>query len=84
MTAKVQQRLHHLKVTFIDSNMKRCLPALVSSVQIGAAPVQHFYNGSFISKSGMVDCSIAIFILNSGSKSRSVNVSERKKKVMLL
>lgn len=64
MTTKVQQCLHNLKVTFIDSNMQRSLPTLITSIQVGTASVQDLNNSTLVSKGCMVNSSISIFILN--------------------
>lgn len=72
VTTKVQQRLHNLKMAFIDSDMQRCLPTLITSIQVSTASVQDFNNSTLISKGCMVNGSISIFILNISMKVQSV------------
>lgn len=77
MTAKVQERLHNLKMTFIDRDMQRSLPTLIASIQVGAASVQDFDNSTLISKSCMVNSSISIFILNISMRVQSVQLRKK-------
>lgn len=77
MTTKVQERLHNLKMTFIDSDMQRSLPTLITSIQVGAASVQDFDNSTLISKGCMVNSSISIFILNINMRVQSVQLRKK-------
>lgn len=77
MTTKVQERLHNLKMTFIDSDMQRSLPTLITSIQVGAASVQDFDNSTLISKGCMVNSSISIFILNISMRVQSVQLRKK-------
>lgn len=40
MAAEVEQRLHHLQVTLVDSDVQRRLSALVPGVEVGSTSVQ--------------------------------------------
>lgn len=77
MTTKVQERLHNLKMTFIDSDMQRSLPTLITSIQVSAASVQDFDNSTLISKGCMVNSSISIFILNISMRVQSVQLRKK-------
>lgn len=77
MTTKVQERLHNLKMTFIDSDMQRSLPTLITSIQVSAASVQDFDNSTLISKGCMVNSSISIFILNINMRVQSVQLRKK-------
>lgn len=77
MTPKVQQRLHNLEMAFIDSDMQRSLPALITSIQVSAASVQDFDNSTLISKGCMVNSSISIFILNISMRVQSVELRKK-------
>lgn len=70
VTTEVQQRLHNLKVPFIDSDMQGRLPSLIASIQVRTASVQDFDNSALISKGGMVNGSVSIFILSISKESR--------------
>lgn len=81
MTTKVQQSLHNLKMTFIDSNMKRRLSTLITSIQVSTASVQDFYDSTLISKGCMVNGSISIFILKISIKFNQGRVKKENLKL---
>jgi hypothetical protein len=63
MAAEFQKCFDDSDVTFVDGNVQSSLAAFVAGIQIGAGVSQQFHDGRFVSKSRVVDGSVAIFVL---------------------
>lgn len=66
MAAQVQQRLHHLQVALVDSDVQWRLTALVPGVEVGAAPLEHLDDGALVSEGRMVHSPVTILVLKMG------------------
>ena len=70
MAAEFQKCFNDSNVSFVDGNVQSRLAAFVAGIQIGTGVSQQFHDGRFVSKSRMVDGSVAIFVLQFLKKNR--------------
>src|SRR5580698_7003375 len=55
---------YHSEMTLVNSDMKGSLPSFVSCVQISSSLGKHFDYSRFVSKSGVMNRSISVFVFN--------------------
>ena len=64
MASQIKQRLDDPDVTFVDGDVQRRLPPLVSRVQIGAGRSQQFHDGRLVAERRVVDGAVAVGVLD--------------------
>jgi len=63
MTAKVDKDFHNTNMALVDTDVQRCLTALVACVQISTSAMKHTNNFRLVTKCCMMYCPITIFVL---------------------